>query len=533
MKRLFYFGLALLTAFGCAREITPDNDQVENKDADEVVVHLTATRVSMSGESETDSKTSLREDGKVLWKEGDRLKLVTDDGKTIVTEALKAGGETATFTATVSSADVLKWAVYPSETEIGISEEKLTVKILATQDGTFENASISAGEIQEGGAAILMKNVCGLLRFTVPDKFTTASKVYFGGNGLPMNGTATIDASYLQGEYVNAASVAGQGVRVGVNLKGPGTYYAAVLPNAFSGMTMQLFDSEGLVLSESISVSVIPVKRSVIKEVGTLSDTKFHEKRFVTENGGGKENNDGQSWETAWSFKELQSKLKSTKFTNHLIFVTGGTITPTTNIVDLADDTKFKMFGGYPAIGLSGTDITCRDILKNETVFSALGSGTETRRLFNYHYKESASETLMDGITLANTYQNATSDDYSGTCVIVSVSATVNFVNCTFRNNEKVGNAIIRGGNVTAGAAKVNLTFDRCTFKDNKISGKGILNFKYGCTMNIIDCDFSSGNVVSGDGNPYRVSYQSKGGVINFSGNNKFAPDQVPGPYNN
>ena len=525
MKRLFYFGLALLTAFGCAREITPDNDQVDNKDAEEIVVHLTATRGSMSGESETGSKTSLEEDGKVLWEAGDRLKLVTDDGTTIITEALEAGGETtATFTATVSSADVLKWAVYPSETEVGISDGKLTVKIPDTQDGTFKNASISAGEIQEG-AAILMKNVCGLLRFTVPEALTTASKVYFGGNGLPMNGTAAIDASYLQGLYVDAASVADKGIRVGVNLNGPGTYYAAVLPNAFSGMTMQLFDTEGTVLSESISVSVIPVKRSVIKEVGTLSDKKFNEKRFVTENGGGTK--DGKSWENAWSFTDLQSKLKGTKFTNHLIFVTGGTITPTTSIVALASDTQFKMLGGYPASGLSGTDITCRDILKNETVFSGMGSGTTDRRLFNY--QGTKSQTLMDGITLANTYQNATNDDYSGTCVIVSVSATVNFVNCTFRNNEKVGNAIIRGGNVTAGAAKVNLTLDRCTFKDNKISGKGILNGKPGCTMNVIDCDFSSGNVVSGDGTPYRVSYKT-GGEIIFSGNNKFASDQVSGP---
>lgn len=522
MNRPFYFTLALLVAVSCAREVTPDADKSENKEYDEIEVYLTATRASVGEEPGSDVKTAVGEDGTVSWEIGDRLKLITDDGRAIITEALTTGGETATFKATITTADVLKWAVYPSDTEVGMSDGKLSIKIPDTQDGTFKNASISAGEIPEGGATINMKNVCCLLRFTVPESLTAAAKVYFGGNGLPMNGSLKYSAG---NEYIAAEDVTDKGVRVGVKVSGPGTYYAAVLPNAYSGMTMQIYNSEGKVLSENITTSVIPAKRSVIKELGILRETPFNEKRFVTENGGGTK--DGKSWENAWSFTDLQSKLKSTTFTNIIIFVTGGTITPTTSIVTMAKNTKFKMFGGYPTSGLSGTDITCRDIISNETVFSGMGSGTTDRRLFNYD--GTTSETLMDGITLANTYQNAISDDYSGTCVIVSCSATVNFVNCTFRNNEKVGNAIIRGGNVTAGAAKVNLTLDRCTFKDNKISGKGILNSKPGCTMNVIDCDFTSGNVVSGDGTPYRVSYKTGGEVI-FYGNNKFASDQVSGP---
>ena len=523
MNRPFYFTLALLVAISCAREVTPDADKSENKEYDEIEVYLTATRASVGEETGSDVKTAVGEDGTVSWKAGDRLKLITDGGRAIITDALETGGETATFKATVTTADVLKWAVYPSGTEAGMSDGKLSIKIPDTQDGTFKNASISAGEIPEGGATITMKNVCCLLRFTVPESLTAAAKVYFGGNGLPMNGSLKYSAG---NEYIAAEDVTDKGVRVGVKVSGPGTYYAAVLPNAYSGMTMQIYNSEGKVLSENITTSVIPAKRSVIKELGTLRETPFNEKRFVTENGGGTA--DGKSWENAWSFSTLQTKLKDTPFTNHVIFVTGGTITATDRIIHLKADTKFKMFGGYPTSGLSGTDITCRDIISNETVFSGMVSSPTDRRLFNY--QGTASSTLMDGITLANTYQNATDDAFSGTCVIVSVSATVNFVNCTFRNNEKVGNAIIRGGNVKQGEATVKLTLDRCTFKDNKISGKGILNCKYGCTMNVIDCDFTSGNVVSGDGSPYRVSYQSTGGSVIFSGNNKFATDQVPGP---
>lgn len=527
MKHPFYFALALLVGVACTREITPDKDQSENKDFEEVTIHLTVSRSQIASDADDVTKTTLGENGEVSWASGDQLQLITDDGRSILTDKLETGGTTATFTATVTTADVLKWAVYPATIEAGISGESLTVKVPDTQDGTFENSSISVGEIQQGGAAITMKNVCSLLRFIVPDALTTAAKVNFGGNGLPMNGKVTVDGTRLENEYVTPADVDSKGIRVGVKIDGPGTYYAAVLPNAFSGMTMQIFDADGKVLSESITTNVVKAKRSVIKSLGTLRETPFNEKRFVSENGGGTK--DGKSWENAWSFQDLQQKLRGTAFTNHMIFVTGGTITPTEPIETLAKDTKFKMFGGYPTSGLSGTDITCRDIISNETVFSGNGSGTTTRRLFNY--QGTASETLMDGITMANTYQNAEADQYSGTCVIVSASATLNFVNCTFRNNEKVGNAIIRGGNDTE-KVTVKLTLDRCTFKDNTISGKGILNCKAGCTMNVKDCDFSSGNVVSGDGTPYRVSYQT-GGVINFSGNNVFASDQVSGPYKN
>lgn len=151
MNRPFYFTLALLVAVSCAREVTPDADKSENKEYDEIEVYLTATRASVGEETGSDVKTAVGEDGTVSWEIGDRLKLITDDGRAIVTEALTTGGETATFKATVTTADVLKWAVYPSDTEAGMSDGKLSIKIPHTQDGTFSNASISAGEIPEGG----------------------------------------------------------------------------------------------------------------------------------------------------------------------------------------------------------------------------------------------------------------------------------------------------------------------------------------------------------------------------------------------
>lgn len=529
MKHTFPLALALLAAISCSREIAPDSGSSNNTGGDKITISLTATRAVISSDTGSDAKAAVGETGAVSWEAGDKLKLITNDGRAIITDALKEGGESATFTASVSTGDILKWAVYPATAEASIAEGKLQVKIPAVQDGSFKNASISAGEIsEEGGASVLLKNICCLLRFTVPNAIDATRKVYFGGNGLPMNGTVALSSASLQNEYVNEEDVSSdKGIRVEVNVNGTGTYYAAVLPNAFSGLTMQTYNADGAVLSENISYALIPAKRSVIKEIGELRTSKFNTKRFVTENGGGAHG--GATWEDAWSFTELQSKLRTQALSNVIIFVTGGTITPNANIFTLASDTTFKLFGGYPA-DLSGEDITSRDFRANETIFVGNYAGQDSKRLFNY--QGSTSNTLMDGVTLSNTYQKAADDQYSGTCVLVGVSATAYFVNCTFRDNRKDGNAIIRGGK-DGGGVTVKLTLDRCTFKNNTISGKGILNCKPGCTMKIIDCDFTEGNVVSGESDAtlakegkYRVAYKT-GGVIEFSGDNKFAANQV------
>ena len=529
MKHTFPFTLALLAAIGCSREIASDTGSSNStEEGDKILISLTATRAAISSDAEGSAKAAVGETGAVSWEVGDQLKLITENGDVIITEKLEEGGESATFTASISAGDVLKWAVYPANAEANLSDGKLQVTIPAVQDGSFKNASISAGEISEENASVTMKNICCLLRFTVPEAIRATRKVYFGGNGRPMNGKISVNSANLQNEYVNEEDVSNKGIRVEVDINGAGTYYAAVLPNAFDGLTMQTYDGEGKVLSENISYARIPAKRSVIKEIGELRTSKFGTKRFVTENGGGGDQ-DGKSWETAWSFTTLQSKLQSQKFENVVILVTGGTITPSNTILTLASDTNFKLFGGYPT-GLTGEDITSRDFRTNETIFSGKGSANTDRRLFNYQGTTSA--TLMDGVTLSNTYQKAADDQYSGTCVLVGVSATAYFVNCTFRDNRKDGNAIIRGGN-DGGSATVKLTFDRCTFKNNTISGRGILNCKKGCTMKIIDCDFTEGNVVSGETNEdlkaqgkYRVAYKT-GGVLEFSGDNKFAANQV------
>ena len=113
MKHTFPLALALLAAISCSREIAPDSGSSNNTGGDKITISLTATRAVISSDTGSDAKAAVGETGAVSWEAGDKLKLITNDGRAIITDALKEGGESATFTASVSTGDILKWAVYP------------------------------------------------------------------------------------------------------------------------------------------------------------------------------------------------------------------------------------------------------------------------------------------------------------------------------------------------------------------------------------------------------------------------------------
>ena len=305
-----------------------------------------------------------------------------------------------------------------------------------------------------------------------------------------------------------------------MNVNGPGTYYAAILPAKTTGLSMQIYSADNTLLAENISSNVLDAPRKAIKNLGELRSTPFQNKRFVTENGTG----DGSSWENAWSFSDLFSKIQTLKLTDHIIIMSEGIARSTSSLITLAAGTKFKVYGGYPAAA-KGTDITGRDLNKYKTNFAGMTQQKdgESVRLFNY--TDGTIETVFDGVGFTETYQNA-AEAYGGTCLIISNVQKAYFVNCRIENNKKDGSAVVR-----VGGTKASVTFERCTFSNNTVSGKGLIQVQKGGNLTVRDCDFTQGNTVSGEApdgpykDKYRVCYKT-GGVFTFEGENKFAKDQ-------
>ena len=363
------------------------------------------------------------------------------------------------------------------------------------QDGKFEHASIEAGEIGKDNS-VALKNVCALLKFTVANE--GAAKVFIGGNGAPFNGKVNISASILDASYTASEDVHDYQPNVEVSVNGPDTYYAAILPAKTTGLSMQIYSADNTLLAENISSNVLDAPRKTIKNLGELRSTPFANKRFVTKDGAG--DKQGLSWENAWSFQTLISKLQGTALTDHVIFISEGDIKPSSGTIPLKDNTRFKIYGGYPT-NLTGVTTTDRDINKHATAFVGKdrNGDKDNARLFVYNPTATGTETLFDGVGFNDTYQwvkTTEYDLYAGTCLLIGASKNVYCVNCRFNNNYKVGNGIMRIGSTSSTSA--NATFERCVFSNNTVTGEGLIRVYSKGKLTLKDCDFTEANTIPG-----------------------------------
>lgn len=509
-RLLFASALAIVS---CAKEISETPTEPDDSTPEYTTITLTAAHPVMTetgaaaqeneGTAEISTKTILDETtGSVSWAVGDMLKLICEDGSDFTTEALseadlKDGGK-ATFKATVPAGKALKWAVYPSDIPTELTEDgKFSVTVPQVQDGKFEHASIEVGEIGEDNS-IALKNVCALLKFTVAEANDNAAKVFIGGNGAQLNGKVNISASILDAPYTTSEDVPDYQPNVEVSVSGHGTYYAAILPAKTTGLSMQIYSADNTLLAEKISSNVLDAPRKAIKNLGKLSEKPFANKRFVTKDGAG--DKQGLSWENAWSFQTLISKLQGTALTDHVIFITEGNIKPTTGTIVLKDNTKFKIYGGYPT-NLTGVTTTDRDINKHATAFVGKdrNGDKDNARLFVYNGTATGTETLFDGVGFNDTYQwvlEKEFDVYAGTCLLIGASKNVYCVNCRFNNNYKVGNGIMRIGSTSSTSA--NATFERCVFSNNTVTGEGLIRVYPKGKLTLKDCDFTEKNTIPG-----------------------------------
>lgn len=528
-----------LAIVSCAKEISETPTEPDDSTPEYTTITLTAAHPVMTetgaaaqeneGTAEISTKTTITIDGttgSVSWAAGDKLKLVCEDGSCFTTEALTAadlkdGGKTATFKATVKSGKALKWAVYPSDIATELTTDgKFSVTVPQVQDGKFKHASIEAGEIGKDNS-IALKNVCALLKFTIANE--GAAKVFIGGNGAPLNGKVNISASILETSYTASKDVPDYQPNVEVSVGDPGTtYYAAILPAKTTGLSMQIYSADNTLLAENISSNVLDAPRKAIKNLGNLREKPFVNKRFVTKDGAG--DKQGLSWENAWSFQTLISKLQGTALTDHVIFITEGNIKPTTGTIVLKDNTKFKIYGGYPT-NLTGVTTTERDINKHATAFVGKdrNGDKDNARLFVYNGTATGTETLFDGVGFNDTYQwvlEKEFDVYAGTCLLIGASKNVYCVNCQFNNNYKVGNGIMRIG--STGSTSANATFERCVFSNNTVTNEGLIRVYSKGKLTLKDCDFTEANTIPG-GAICKASIPTD---VTDGGGNKLADDQ-------
>ena len=155
---------------------------------------------------------------------------------------------------------------------------------------------------------------------------------------------------------------------------------------------------------------------------------------FVKENAAG--GRDGSSWENAFNITEFLDFIKQNendsnnnaiKLEGRNFYLAGGNYAVTGRKLEFSGyprRVKFNVFGGYDPAS-TGTDISKRDVVNNETVFDGKG----TNRLFTLGNQ---TEPTFDGITFANLKGSGEG------CIMLAAGgsgdARGNFTNCKFKS---------------------------------------------------------------------------------------------------
>lgn len=235
MKKMFVLwgALALLTA-ACS-----------NEESQEVSFSpLVLTALQEGGEA---TRTSLS-GTEVHWSAGDNVAAFVSNvaHTSTATEILSAKSARFTFSDLAADA-VVQYAVYPAAAaERLVGESVVTVTVPTEQTavaGSFAEGSAVA--IAKGGSSTLgFKNVCGFLAFTINADGVQSVHIYANEK---MTGTAEVN--WNSGDPT--VSAFGTFAYTGVKLTGPftkgATYYAAVFPGTYTGLTLKLTHSDGYV----------------------------------------------------------------------------------------------------------------------------------------------------------------------------------------------------------------------------------------------------------------------------------------------
>ena len=301
MKKLFYMisTVAFMASFASCNKIQQGNPSAETPSGDgtttiTVSASVPQTKVLFMGKDQNNLR----------WTSNDIVTLFGENG-TALTATAPATAATANFTFKDWPADdTPKYLVFNGALSDGIEEgklqsgnavrhpvfedEKVTMTVRASQSitndysfGKHDNLSIGALELEEGGGyTTVMKNVCGVIKFSFANSDNIKVKNVLIRNvdasALPMAGM--VEVNYNNGEPT-AEVIEGTG-RTEILVKAKEDYFenkyfcACVLPGTYKPEIVLNYDVEGV---EPITLRIkdgakIEIKRNEIFDFGTIDN---------------------------------------------------------------------------------------------------------------------------------------------------------------------------------------------------------------------------------------------------------------------
>jgi len=236
----------------------------------------------------------------------------------------------------------------------------------------------------------------------------------------------------------------------------------AVAPQTVNGaISVEVTTSQG-------TISATRTLKDITFNAGRIRKIKLELERNIFVKADADGTKDGSSWENAFSITQFLDYVKQNesdsdnnaiKLEGGNFYFAGGNYAVTERKIEFSGyprRVKFNVHGGYDPSS-TGTDVSKRDVAKNETVFD----GNSTNRLFTLGNQ---TEPTFDGITFANL--KGSGEGCLSVAAGGSGDARVNFTNCTFHKCTGSGgqNPILM---VKKGLARLNnVVFDGCRAED-------------------------------------------------------------------
>jgi hypothetical protein len=517
MKKNTFYMLALAAiaaaAISCEREQSPAGEDIP---AGSEFVFTAST-------DQARSKTTV-ENGEgteriVKWAAGDEISVYWDGGNTTATAG--AAGTSTTFTPSGTPSADMYYAAYPSSVATAFSDGALTVKIPATQDGSFANANIAVAKTTDLERDFQFTNLTALVKFTVSGSYTKA--VFRGAKGETLAGTVPVNMSGapVLGEVSSPAK------EIEVTLNGAGDYYISVLPVTLEGgFSISLYEDTTTEPAAFLPIEV-DLARGTITNLGTV-DGRSITNYFAKPGGAGKKN--GKNWENALDADKLRTVLQQqgavldgvtvymAEGDYYLAGEAGGAVTM--SYPDYPTQVNVTFLGGYPD-NLTGTSTAGRDTTAYRSAFTGnddagiLVIGSQTNMTFEGVTFKNASRESNGGALLAGAdtgnctlvlsscrfIENTNTDANTGAGIYLKkASATID--HCYFGwNHARNGSGI----NLDSGEGTV--TISNCLFKKNStFNTSGALQNGSAKTVTVTDCTFDSNSAGSYGGGAFHTN---------------------------
>lgn len=180
----------IIAAVAIAAAVSCNKESFNNENVKEEVTIITGakTRTSLEGKE-------------IHWTSDDQIAVFDNTGARNIFGITESEGSYASFSGSVTSGTTQIYAVYPENLAISAAEGNFKVSLPADQTskaGSFaEEHNISVAKAakvpgNETVTGVTFKNVCGLIRFTIPAYIEDAQSVTFESNSV-IAGELTVD----------------------------------------------------------------------------------------------------------------------------------------------------------------------------------------------------------------------------------------------------------------------------------------------------------------------------------------------------